>query len=190
MKSIRTWALFIAAISLATWSQAEEIVGAALEEPTAINETSETSASISTSTAVSIPAQVAVDVSTAPAISAPVVASTSPALSPDSAAIAVSTVPAIAAPAPVVAVPVVVPVAVGGAPDTVISWKTLEGTVQSVDRRNHILTLQDRDGKDVEVAVNNDIEIRRRGQSVAYADVEPNDNIVLRNHSDERRINQ
>ncbi len=56
----------------------------------------------------------------------------------------------------------------------------LAGTVQSVDRRNQSLVLQDADGKNIGVSFNRDWHVYRRGEEIQYRDIEPNDHVVLR----------
>jgi hypothetical protein len=59
----------------------------------------------------------------------------------------------------------------------------LQGTVQSVDRKNRSLVLQKTDGENVRVSLNDDAQIYRRGQQIEYRDVEPNDVIQVRQAS-------
>ncbi len=81
------------------------------------------------------------------------------------------------------AVPVAVPVDVHQRRD-LVAWKRLEGTVQSIDRNNNVMTVQDRDGKDVRVVYNDRIRIYRNGEEIPYSDVTPNDQVVLRYQAD------
>jgi hypothetical protein len=98
--------------------------------------------------------------------------------------VAVSTAPAVASPVVVTTGPLVAPVVATPADanrqNGAIAWKKLEGTVQSVDRANHQLQIQDRQGSNVNVALNDKIHIYRGGEEVASSDVNPNDSIVIR----------
>jgi hypothetical protein len=55
----------------------------------------------------------------------------------------------------------------------------LVGMVQSVDRRNRSLVIQDGDGNNHFVSLQDDLRLYRRGEEVSYRDVEPNDVIRL-----------
>jgi hypothetical protein len=94
--------------------------------------------------------------------------------------VAVSTTPSVVQP-----VAVAVPVDANRNQD-IVAWNKLDGTVQSVDRSNRLLTVQDAEGKNVRVAMNDRIRIYRGGSAVAYSDVSPNDHITLR-YNEERR---
>ncbi len=64
--------------------------------------------------------------------------------------------------------------------DQTAQSQDMSGTVQSVDRRNHSLVVQDPQGKDIGISMNNSWHIYRRGEEVQYRDVEPNDVVELR----------
>jgi hypothetical protein len=164
MKMARSFSVLMLLMGWASFAQAEEIVGAALEEPTSINEQSAAGTSVTVTTGTIAPVTATVPVTTGTAVGASVQSTTA------------TTVGATAVAEPVVAIPVI---AVRN-PDIVVSWKKMEGTVQSVDRNNHLLTVQDKEGKNIQVSMNEDIQIKRRGQTVAYADVAPHDRVVLR----------
>ncbi len=97
--------------------------------------------------------------------------------------IAVATAPAV--PGTQVLIPVTVPVDANRNQD-IVAWKKLDGTVQSVDRANRLMTVQDAEGKNIRVAWNDRIRIYRSGRPVAYSDVSPNDHVVLRYNPDSK----
>jgi len=141
----------VAVLTLAGASGAEELVGEVREQPIALSTTPATQAG----------SVEPVAVTTVPVSGASVAVTT---VTPNSTQ---------------VAVPVAVPVAVTQNPD-LVAWKELDGKVQSVDRNNHTLTVQDNEGKDVRVAMNNRIRVFRRGQEIGYSDIAPNDSVTLR----------
>jgi hypothetical protein len=137
------------------WAPAEELISSA--EPVAVS-----------TSAVIIPDQVSV--SPAAVDPASVALSTVPVTVP---------VPVAVSTTPVIGIPVAVPVDAHRNQDTV-AWKKLEGTVQSLDRNIRALTLQDREGKNIHVVVNDRVRIYRGGEPVPYSEIDPQDKIVLR----------
>ncbi len=77
-----------------------------------------------------------------------------------------------------VSIPVAVPVDSQKNLNTV-AWKELSGSVQSVDRQNLAMTVQDSEGKDIFLTMNDHLRIYKGGTQVAYADIEPNDRIKV-----------
>jgi hypothetical protein len=143
-----------ASLGFVQFAGAEELIGTPSGQPMAVSTMTATPVAVST-----------------PAAMMPVAVSTPAA----GATVAVATVPVSPTAMEQVAVPVDANRNYG-----VVAWKKLEGTVQSVDRNNRAMQIQDRDGKNVSVAWNNRIRIYKQGEEVNYSDVAPNDSVVLR----------
>jgi hypothetical protein len=61
--------------------------------------------------------------------------------------------------------------------------EAMAGTVQSVDRRNRSLVVQDSKGKNYSVSLTDNTRFYRKGEEVNYRDIEPNDVIQIRSRS-------
>ena len=64
--------------------------------------------------------------------------------------------------------------------EAVVSWRDIKGTVQGVDRYNKLITVQDSEGKNLNVIVNDHVHFFENGREVLYPDVNVNDQVVLK----------